>query len=71
MDWLLRNLVSRALRRGRAGERIWLAVALAAWLVRRARNAKPEVVWEGRVDPGQRLVVTTVDPGAGGGPDRG
>ena len=38
MDRLLRVLVTRAMRRGFAGEPIWLAVAAAAWLVRRGRR---------------------------------
>ena len=67
MDRLLRSLVTRALRRGVAGEPIWLAVALGAWMVRRARRSKSELVWQGRVEPGQRLVVTTIDPAAPGG----
>ncbi len=71
MDRLLRTLASRSLRRGMAGEPIWLAVALGVWLVRRARNAGPEVIWEGRVSPGQRLVVTTTDPASSGGSGEG
>jgi hypothetical protein len=67
MDRLLRSLATRALRRGMAGEPIWLAVAIGVWLVRRARRAGPEVIWEGRVEPGQRLVVTTSDPASGKG----
>jgi hypothetical protein len=50
-----------------AGEPIWLAVALGVWLVRRARRPRPEVIWEGRVSPGQRLIVTTSDPASPGG----
>jgi hypothetical protein len=66
VDRLLRTLVTRSLRRGLAGEPIWLAVALGVWLVRRARRSGPEVIWEGRVSPGQRLVVTTTDPAPAG-----
>jgi hypothetical protein len=62
VDRLLRTLVTRSFRRGLAGEPIWLAVAVGVWLIRRARNAGPEVIWEGRVSPGQRLIVTTSDP---------
>ncbi len=62
MDRILRTLVTRSFRRGMAGEPIWLAVAVGVWLVRRARRAGPEVIWQGRVSPGQRLVVTTTDP---------
>ena len=67
MDRLLRTLASRSLKRGLAGEPIWLAVAVGVWLVRRARRAGPEVIWEGRVSPGQRLIVTTTDPASPGG----
>jgi len=71
VDRLLRALGSRSLRRGMAGEPIWLAVAVGLWLIRRGRRAGAEVVWEGRVSPGQRLIVTTTDPGAAGdGSDR-
>jgi hypothetical protein len=51
-----------------AGEPIWLAVAVGFWLVRRARNAGPDVIWQGRVAPGQRLVVTAEDPDTRAGP---
>ena len=40
MDRLLRILVTRAMRRGRGGEPIWLAVAGAAWLVRRGLKSR-------------------------------
>jgi hypothetical protein len=62
MDRLLRSVGSRALRRGMGGEPIWLAVAIALWLVRRARSQGPEVVWKGRVEPGQRLEIITSEP---------
>lgn len=71
MDRLLRTLVSRAFRRGLAGEPIWLAVAVGVWLVRRGRNKGPEVIWEGRVSPGQRLTVTATDPRRPVGPAEG
>jgi hypothetical protein len=71
VDRLLRTLVSRSLKRGLAGEPIWLAVAVGVWLVRRARKSGPEVIWEGRVSPGQRLVVTTSDPSSPSGSAKG
>jgi hypothetical protein len=61
MDRLLRVLVSRAVKRGRAGEPVWLAVAAAAWLVRRGLKSRGEVAWSGRVEPGQRLVIAVGD----------
>ncbi len=66
MDRLLGILVSHAARRGRAGEPIWLAVAAAAWLVRRTLKSKGDVAWSGRVNPGQRLVIAVGEPGAPG-----
>ncbi len=61
MDRILRVLVTRAMRRGRGGEPIWLAVAGAAWLVRRSRNSRDQVAWSGRVRPGERLVISVGD----------
>jgi hypothetical protein len=61
MDRVLRVLVTRAVRRGRAGEPIWLAVAAAAWLVRRTLKNRGQVAWSGRVEPGQRLVIAVGD----------
>jgi len=61
VDRILRVLVTRALRRGRAGEPIWLAVAGAAWLVRRSLNSRDRVAWSGRVRPGERLVISVGD----------
>ncbi|MDE3085190.1 MAG: hypothetical protein KGJ77_00360 [Acidobacteriota bacterium] len=68
MDRLLRSLVSRGLRRGFAGEPWWLALAVAAWLVRRARQRGPEVVWSGRIAAGERLVVSAWEGDRGGAP---
>jgi hypothetical protein len=61
VDRVLRVLVSRAVKRGRAGEPIWLAVAAAAWLVRRGLKSRGQVAWSGRVEPGQRLVIAVGD----------
>jgi hypothetical protein len=66
VDRILRTLVSRAVRRGLAGEPVWLAVAAAAWLVRRARSKGSPVVWKGRVEPGERVLIAIVDPRAPG-----
>ena len=61
MDRILRVLVTRAMQRGRAGEPIWLAVAGAAWLVRRSLKNRDPVAWSGRVHPGERLVISVGD----------
>jgi hypothetical protein len=68
IDRLLSALVSRGFRRGMAGEPMWLALAVALWLVRRARRRGPAVLWGGRVQAGERLVVTAWVPGRGTGP---
>ena len=61
MDRVLGFLVTRAMRRGRGGEPIWLAVAAAAWMVRRTLKNRDQVAWSGRVEPGQRLVIAVGD----------
>jgi hypothetical protein len=61
VDRILGFLVSRAVRRGRGGEPIWLAVAGAAWMVRRTLKSRDKVAWSGRVEPGQRLVIAVGD----------
>jgi hypothetical protein len=63
LDRILGVLVSRAVRRGRAGEPIWLAVAAAAWLVRRSLKSRDQVAWSGRVKPGERVVIAVGDAG--------
>jgi len=62
MDRLLSTLVSRSMRRGLRGEPVWLAVAAGAWLWRRARQDTDKTLWSGRVRPGERLVITAIDP---------
>ena len=63
IDRALGGLIGIGRRRGRA-EPIWVAVAASAWLVRRARQKRHDVVWSGRVSPGQRLLITTRGPDA-------
>lgn len=62
MDRLLGTLISRVLRRGLRGEPVWLAVGVGAWLLRRARQGTDAPIWSGRVSPGDRLVISTIDP---------
>jgi hypothetical protein len=68
MDRLLKRLVTRAMRRGLAGEPVWLVVGVVAWLVRRARARGPAVVWSGRLEPGERLLLSSRGPDAEPGP---
>ena len=65
VDRLLRRLMTWAVRRGRSGEPVWLAVAAALWLVRRSRRRPDAVVWSGRLRPGERLGIALAEPGAG------
>jgi len=68
VDRLLSSVITRAFRRGFAGEPVWLAAGAALWLVRRARRRPDAVVWSGRVSPGDHLVITTRGPGDAPGP---
>jgi len=65
IERLLKAVTSRSLRRGLAGDPLWLAVGVAGWLFQRARRRGPQVVWSGRLEPGERLVLTSTVPGAG------
>ena len=71
MDRLLGALVSRAMRRGRGGEPLWLAVAAAAWMVRRTMKSRDKVAWSGRLHPGESVVIAVGDPGGAGTAARG
>ena len=66
MDRLLGALVSRAVRRGRGGEPLWLAVAAAAWMVRRTLKSRDKVAWSGRLHSGESLVIAVGDTGGAG-----
>ena len=61
MDRLFSVLATRSLRRGLSGDRIWLAVAVAVWVVGRSRG-RSDRVWSGRLSPGADLLITTRDP---------
>jgi len=63
IDGLISRLASRSLRRGMSGEPIWLAVALAAWLVKRSRRKGDPVVWSGRLNDGDRLLISNLGNG--------
>jgi hypothetical protein len=57
LDGLLQRLISRSFRRGLGGEPIWLAVGVAAWMVVRSRRKDRPVVWSGRLEEGQELIL--------------
>lgn len=71
IDRLLKTLLTRGLRRGLGGEPAWLALGAVAWLVRRSRQRRNEVLWSGRVQAGERLLVRTYVPGEGAPPATG
>jgi hypothetical protein len=71
MDRLLKTLVTRGLRRGLGGEPAWLALGAVAFMVRRSRRRRNEVLWSGRVQAGERLLVRTYVPGDGPPPVAG
>lgn len=71
MDYLLRRLSRAGFRRGMAGEHwAWLALALAAFVLRRARRRDDDIV-SLPIRRGERYVVSLSDPGApaSAGPD--
>lgn len=70
VDRLLRRMTRSGLRRGIGGEGwVWLALAGAALVVRRARRTdRPTATIDLR--PGDRYVVSLLPPGADGRGDR-
>jgi hypothetical protein len=71
MDRLLRSLASRGLRRGLGGEPAWLVLGAVAWLIRRSRQHRDDVVWSGRVQAGEGLLLRAYVPGEGASPPAG
>ncbi len=64
MDRLLGVLVRKLFRRARSGDPLWLVLAVSLWVFRRARRRPPSLVWRTRLDPGERLVISSLDPRA-------
>jgi hypothetical protein len=63
VDALLRRLVRTGLRHGMAGDHwSWLALALAAFVLRRARRPAADRVVSLSVQPGERYLVTLSEP---------
>ena len=62
MDRILQALVSRSFRRGFRGEPMWLAVAAAAFMVRRGIGRRGAVAWREPVLPGERLQISVREP---------
>ncbi|MDA8071053.1 MAG: hypothetical protein M0Z82_05485 [Actinomycetota bacterium] len=64
VDLGLDALAARARRRAGDGERVWVAVMVALWLVRRSRHRRGTTVWQGALQSGQHLSVTVRSPSA-------
>lgn len=61
MDSLLHYLQVRAFGRGLGGHRAWIVVAVALWMLNRARH-QDDVVYRTELKPGERLIVKTMTP---------
>ncbi|MDA8184351.1 MAG: hypothetical protein ACYCUF_08885 [Acidimicrobiales bacterium] len=59
VDRLLGTVVRRGFRRGFAGDPVFLVVGACAWMVLRARRRPAAVVWQGRLEPGESLLVSS------------
>jgi hypothetical protein len=65
MDRLLRSLARTGFTRGLRGDNpVWLVLAVAVWLIRRARRSRPDVVFSGVLVPGERMIISAHDPGS-------
>jgi hypothetical protein len=64
VDVLLRKLIRTASHRGFGGQRGWLLIAGAAFILRRARRADDPVALSVPLNVGDRLLVTLSDPGS-------
>lgn len=63
MDLLLRRLMRSAARRGMRGEHwAWFVIALAAFVLRRARRRDDPLVLSRRLAPGDRLLLSVRSP---------
>ncbi len=58
MDVLLRRLVRAAVRRGLAGDWVWLVIAACAFVLRRALNDEGDVVSSLRIAPGEKILIS-------------
>ncbi|HUC05931.1 MAG TPA: hypothetical protein VL961_11075 [Acidimicrobiales bacterium] len=58
MDAILRRLIRAAMRRGMAGDWVWLLLALSAFLLRRALRSRDDLVTSITLTPGERVLIT-------------
>jgi hypothetical protein len=61
MDALLRRLIRTAMRRGMAGDWVWLALAAATFVLRRVLSDKGGVISSVEVKPGEQVLITVRD----------
>lgn len=69
MDLILRRIQRLGVDRGLSENTVWLGLALAAYLYRRARRPSPGTVASVPIAAGETLLVRLRAPGDGGGPD--
>jgi hypothetical protein len=72
---MLQRLQRRAFGRafGSGGSRTWFVIGTAAWLLRtanRLRKPVPELVYQGKLEPGQALLVEHLATDQSGRPTR-
>ncbi len=66
------SMVRVGFRRGlRGGDPLWLVLGASAWMVRRARRSRHEVVYRTRAEPGDRLEISLHPPQTAGARRRG
>jgi len=54
-------------RRGlHGGDPLWLVLGVSAWMVRRVRRSRHEVVYRTRAEPGDRLEISLHPPAMAG-----
>ena len=68
METILRYFQVRSFGRGMAGRNTaWFVVAAALWMLIRARRSE-DVVYRTKLQPGERLVISSSPPGSSSGP---
>jgi hypothetical protein len=61
VDSVLNYIQVRAFGRGFSGHRAWIVVAVALWMLNRARH-QDDVIYRTELKPGERLIVKTSSP---------
>jgi hypothetical protein len=58
VDLLLRRLLRAGVRRGMAGDWIWLVFAASAFLLRRALRPRDALVHSLHIEPGEQILIS-------------